>query len=74
MAPRVPSCIHQSFWRLFLLGDITMEDLNVGPLDEHMSQHRPNDPATHMSEGPSEGVEESTKLRAMYEYYFSRQE
>ena len=74
VAPRVPSCIHQNFWRLFLLGDITMEDLNVGPLDEHMSQHRPNDPATHMSEGPIEGVEEYTKLRAMYEYYFSRQE
>ena len=70
VAPPVPGCDRENYYRLFLLGDIRAT-LHLDALDSHMAQYCPDDYTPWMEKGTIEGLEGYNKLRDMYEHYYS---
>lgn len=71
VVPPVPYSEKQNYWRLFLLGDVSLSSVHLGPLDRHMVTHFPGSYGVHMSAGPIEGLHTYIMLRTMYENYYS---
>ena len=55
LAPPIPNCDKQNYWRLFLLGDIQASHVHLNQLDLHMTTYFPNNYAPFMDQGPIDG-------------------
>jgi hypothetical protein len=70
--PPVSLSDKQNYWRLFLLGDVALKDIDPGPLDRHIALYFPAAYGLHTGAGPIDGLDAYLKLRTMYEQYYCK--